>query len=131
MHAYTVHKLSRDDVRLLAYDARSAKFPLLLRMYDCHLTHVPCADCIMPCADCIKVFGRHTPSTRTVSGAYASEFGEDEELTKVIKAVDAFVAQEGRRPRILVAKVMHDITCLAKLTAFVRWDRTDTTADRK
>ncbi|EGD75949.1 methylmalonyl-CoA mutase [Salpingoeca rosetta] len=52
-----------------------------------------------------KVWGRHQAPTRTVSGAYATEFGESEELQAVISVVEAFEEREGRRPRILVAKV--------------------------
>jgi methylmalonyl-CoA mutase len=52
-----------------------------------------------------KVFGRHTANDRLVSGAYKSEYGDAEELQVVMKRVDAFVEAEGRRPRILVAKM--------------------------
>lgn len=55
-----------------------------------------------------KVFGRHTASDRMVSGAYRSEYGEDSEIDRVIKRVEKFAENEGRRPRILVAKVGQD-----------------------
>jgi len=55
-----------------------------------------------------KVFGRHLASNRMVSGAYKSEFGEVDELKVVMDKVEAFVEAEGRRPRILVAKVGQD-----------------------
>jgi len=55
-----------------------------------------------------KVFGRHVASDRLVSGAYKNEFGETDEISSVISAVDAFAADEGRRPRILVAKMGQD-----------------------
>lgn len=56
-----------------------------------------------------KVFGRHVASDRMVSGAYKSTFGEeDAEITAVIARVNAFQEQEGRRPRILVAKMGQD-----------------------
>lgn len=42
------------------------------------------------------------------SGAYKSEYGESDELTKVMARVEEFVSGEGRRPRILVAKVGQD-----------------------
>eukprot|EP00730_Choanoeca_flexa_P007528 TRINITY_DN12347_c1_g10_i2.p1 TRINITY_DN12347_c1_g10~~TRINITY_DN12347_c1_g10_i2.p1 ORF type:complete len:725 (+),score=219.02 TRINITY_DN12347_c1_g10_i2:54-2228(+) len=55
-----------------------------------------------------KVWGRHTPSTQTVSGAYVTEFGEADEIKTVMAAVNGFAEEEGRRPRILVAKMGQD-----------------------
>lgn len=55
-----------------------------------------------------EVFGRHVASGRMVSGAYKTEFGEDNELQVVMDRVKGFVELEGRRPRILVAKVGQD-----------------------
>ncbi|KAL8585879.1 hypothetical protein ACOMHN_019294 [Nucella lapillus] len=55
-----------------------------------------------------EVFGRHVASDRMVSGAYKSEFGQEEEILQVIKRVEIFNEREGRRPRILVAKVGQD-----------------------
>lgn len=55
-----------------------------------------------------KVFGRHVASDRMVSGAYKTEFGEEDEISKVIKRVERYQENEGRRPRILVAKVGQD-----------------------
>ena len=57
-----------------------------------------------------QVWGRHTASTQTVNGAYAAEYGEDDvELQDVMAAINAFAEEEGRRPRILVAKVIEEI----------------------
>ncbi|KAK7508671.1 hypothetical protein BaRGS_00000237, partial [Batillaria attramentaria] len=53
-------------------------------------------------------FGRHVASDRMVSGAYRSEFAEEAEIDKVMKRVETFLSREGRRPRILVAKVGQD-----------------------
>lgn len=55
-----------------------------------------------------EAFGRHVANNRMVSGAYKSEFAEADELQAVIDKVEAFVEAEGRRPRILVAKVGQD-----------------------
>jgi methylmalonyl-CoA mutase len=52
-----------------------------------------------------QVWGRHVASTQTVSGAYVTEFGETAEITSVMHAIAQFEEEEGRRPRILVAKV--------------------------
>lgn len=52
--------------------------------------------------------GRHVASDRMVSGAYKTEFGESDEINECMKKVEAFVEQEGRRPRILVAKMGQD-----------------------
>ncbi|XP_053373041.1 methylmalonyl-CoA mutase, mitochondrial-like isoform X3 [Mercenaria mercenaria] len=55
-----------------------------------------------------KVYGRHVASDRMVSGAYKTEYGADDEISKIIKRVERFQENEGRRPRILVAKVGQD-----------------------
>lgn len=56
-----------------------------------------------------KVYGRHVAEVKTVSGVYASEVGKGaESVDRVLKAVDAFEAVEGRRPRILIAKMGQD-----------------------
>ena len=43
-----------------------------------------------------------------VSGAYVTEYGDREEIDKALKKVQDFEEKEGRRPRILVAKVGED-----------------------
>lgn len=55
-----------------------------------------------------KVFGRHMASDRLVSGAYKTEYGDTDEINHVMARVEEFLASEGRRPRILVAKVGQD-----------------------
>eukprot|EP00095_Tigriopus_kingsejongensis_P009809 snap_masked-scaffold239_size242058-processed-gene-0.6 protein:Tk09809 transcript:snap_masked-scaffold239_size242058-processed-gene-0.6-mRNA-1 annotation:"hypothetical protein DAPPUDRAFT_311841" len=55
-----------------------------------------------------KHFGRHVANDRLVSGAYRTEYGEAEEIQAVTKKIEVFVQDEGRRPRILVAKMGQD-----------------------
>ncbi len=55
-----------------------------------------------------KVYGRHRAVIRTISGVYRSEAGQGGNITKVIKATEEFEKAEGRRPRILVAKMGQD-----------------------
>src|SRR6266705_2427113 len=56
-----------------------------------------------------KVFGRHRAETRAISGIYKQEVGAmSDTVARVQKLVAAFEADEGRRPRILVAKVGQD-----------------------
>jgi methylmalonyl-CoA mutase len=56
-----------------------------------------------------KVFGRHRAETRAISGVYKQEVGAmSDTVARVQKLVAAFEADEGRRPRILVAKVGQD-----------------------
>ncbi|KAL4222157.1 hypothetical protein ACF0H5_018197 [Mactra antiquata] len=55
-----------------------------------------------------KVYGRHVASDRMVSGAYKTEYGAEDDITRVIKRVEKYQETEGRRPRILVAKVGQD-----------------------
>jgi len=55
-----------------------------------------------------KVWGRHTAVIRTISGVYSQEFAVKDEVTEVRAMADAFAKNEGRRPRILVAKMGQD-----------------------
>jgi methylmalonyl-CoA mutase len=55
-----------------------------------------------------KVYGRHQAVIRTISGVYKREAGSDEAVRKVLDATAKFAEDEGRRPRILVAKMGQD-----------------------
>ena len=55
-----------------------------------------------------KVFGRHAGRIRTISGVYAKEAGAGPAVTRAREAVAEFAAEEGRQPRILVAKMGQD-----------------------
>ncbi|MBW2734070.1 MAG: methylmalonyl-CoA mutase [Deltaproteobacteria bacterium] len=54
------------------------------------------------------VFGRHTAEIRTISGVYQGEFVGTEALQDVQKLTDAFALREGRRPRMMIAKLGQD-----------------------
>ncbi len=55
-----------------------------------------------------KVFGRHAGRIRIISGVYAKEAGAGPAVTRAREAVAEFAAEEGRQPRILVAKMGQD-----------------------
>jgi len=55
-----------------------------------------------------NVWGRHTAVIRTISGVYSREFAVKDEVSTVRALSDAFAKSEGRRPRILVAKMGQD-----------------------
>nr|BFE61792.1 methylmalonyl-CoA mutase [Dactylosporangium thailandense] len=55
-----------------------------------------------------KVFGRHTAQIRTISGVYRDEAAGAGNVERARAATDAFADDEGRRPRILVAKMGQD-----------------------
>lgn len=55
-----------------------------------------------------KVFGRHRAEIKTLSGVYKREVGMTDAVARVLKLVAAFEQDEGRRPRILVAKIGQD-----------------------
>jgi len=55
-----------------------------------------------------RVAGRHKAVIRSITGVYSSEFGEAEEMDRVREMADEFEAVEGRRPRILIAKMGQD-----------------------
>jgi methylmalonyl-CoA mutase len=56
-----------------------------------------------------KVWGRHVAQIRSINGVYKSTVGEEaDDLVEVQKLADAFEKNEGRRPRILIAKMGQD-----------------------
>ena len=55
------------------------------------------------------VYGRHKAEIRSISGVYGSEVGEETDTVRTVRnLVDKFSEREGRRPRILVAKMGQD-----------------------
>ncbi|MDO8933151.1 MAG: methylmalonyl-CoA mutase family protein, partial [Rhodocyclaceae bacterium] len=56
-----------------------------------------------------KVWGRHRANNQTVSGVYAAAYGEGNNTMDDLKTlIDEFAAAEGRRPRLMVAKLGQD-----------------------
>ncbi|MEO3790257.1 methylmalonyl-CoA mutase [Nonomuraea sp. B10E15] len=55
-----------------------------------------------------RVFGRHAEQVRTISGVYRDESGPSAAIERVRQACADFERAEGRRPRILVAKMGQD-----------------------
>lgn len=55
-----------------------------------------------------KVSGRHKAVIRSISGVYSSNFSDDELIKEVKQMTEEFLENEGRRPRILVAKMGQD-----------------------
>jgi methylmalonyl-CoA mutase len=55
-----------------------------------------------------KVSGRHKAIIRSISGVYSSNYSDEEEIKKVQKMTNEFLELEGRRPRILIAKMGQD-----------------------
>ncbi|WP_100402395.1 methylmalonyl-CoA mutase [Bacillus sp. FJAT-42315] len=60
-------------------------------------------------SDAIEIIsGRHKAVIRSVSGVYSSNFSDEEQIEEVKRMTDEFNEQEGRRPRILIAKMGQD-----------------------
>jgi methylmalonyl-CoA mutase len=55
-----------------------------------------------------EVFGRYTAQIRTIGGVYSAEAGDDQGVKEAQRLVEDFEEAEGRRPRILVAKMGQD-----------------------
>ena len=68
-----------------------------------------------------EVFGRHKAETQTISGVYSSESKQDPDYINALELSDKFADLEGRRPRIMVAKMGqdgHDIGAKVIATSF-------------
>ncbi|MFF0146842.1 methylmalonyl-CoA mutase [Amycolatopsis sulphurea] len=55
-----------------------------------------------------KMWGRHSGQIRTISGVYREEVGKSDNVEKARELVEKFAEAEGRRPRLLVAKMGQD-----------------------
>jgi methylmalonyl-CoA mutase len=55
-----------------------------------------------------QVFTRHRAQIRAVSGVYGSQYEGDEGFRRVQRQIELFAREEGRRPRMLVAKLGQD-----------------------
>lgn len=55
-----------------------------------------------------KVYGRYKAVIRSISGVYSSESKDDNSFRKACELADKFAAMEGRRPRIMIAKMGQD-----------------------
>jgi methylmalonyl-CoA mutase len=55
-----------------------------------------------------KSFGRHRAEIRSISGVYGGAYEGDNEFAAIRGEVEAFAKEEGRRPRMLVAKMGQD-----------------------
>jgi methylmalonyl-CoA mutase len=55
-----------------------------------------------------EVFGRYRAQIRAVNGVYGGQSQDDEAFRRVQREIEAFAREEGRRPRMLVAKLGQD-----------------------
>ena len=55
-----------------------------------------------------KVAGRHKAMIRSISGVYSSAYSNEEEIDEVKEMTEEFLENEGRSPRILMAKMGQD-----------------------
>ncbi|KAB7730369.1 methylmalonyl-CoA mutase [Rudanella paleaurantiibacter] len=55
-----------------------------------------------------KAFGRHKATIRAVSGVYSAEVSDDENFAAARQMANQFAELDGRRPRILIAKMGQD-----------------------
>ena len=53
-------------------------------------------------------FGRHKADTKLISGVYSKEVKDDDTFAKAQKLADKFAELEGRRPRVMIAKMGQD-----------------------
>jgi methylmalonyl-CoA mutase len=55
-----------------------------------------------------EAWGRYHAANQTVTGVYGAAFAKDQAWQQLVREVDAFAAGEGRRPRVLIAKLGQD-----------------------
>ena len=57
---------------------------------------------------CEKIVGRYKAVIRTISGVYSSESKKDADFARACELTEEFAKKEGRRPRIMIAKMGQD-----------------------
>ena len=57
---------------------------------------------------CEKIVGRYKATIRTISGVYSSETKNDSDFERASALTEQFAKKEGRRPRIMIAKMGQD-----------------------
>ncbi|MES2151899.1 MAG: methylmalonyl-CoA mutase [Pseudomonadota bacterium] len=55
-----------------------------------------------------QAWGRHRATIQSVSGVYGAAFVDDQEWGMLKQTIEAFAAEHGRRPRIMIAKLGQD-----------------------
>ena len=55
-----------------------------------------------------KIYGRHSLSTKTISGIYGKSIKKTDELSSIENHIQKFIDKMGRRPRMLVVKMGQD-----------------------
>ena len=87
------HDLRRDEQNLLALAVSAARERATLGEISMALE---------------EAFGRHKAEIKSFTGVYSKEIKEDESFKKAQKLADQFAKGEGRRPRIMIAKMGQD-----------------------
>lgn len=101
-------KQSLEQLRQIARDSTTGQGNLLEASVDAARHRCTLGEISQALED---VFSRHVADSRLVSGAYRQTFDDQkqkDELKHVIQRVEKFAKVEGRRPRILVAKLGQD-----------------------
>ncbi len=98
-------KKTREALALIAEAAKSGKGNLLALAVDAARERASLGEISSAMEE---AFGRHKATIRSISGVYSKEAKMDENFIKAQKLSDEFAALEGRRPRIMVAKMGQD-----------------------
>lgn len=104
-------KAERDPVAVgqslanLAEIAATGKGNLLAAAVDCARNRATLGEISMAME---KSFGRYQATIRSISGVYSAESMNDDDFEKARELADRFAKLEGRRPRIMVAKMGQD-----------------------
>jgi len=94
------------DAALAALEAGARGSENLLALT---ITAVRARATVGECSDALeRVFGRHSATEHAISGVYGAEYGTDGGFARIRREVEEFARDQGRRPRMLVAKLGQD-----------------------
>ncbi len=89
----------------LAESARTGKGNLLELAVECARERASLGEISLAMEN---TFGRHQATIRSISGVYSAESMSDKDFEKAMEMVESFAKLEGRRPRIMIAKMGQD-----------------------
>jgi methylmalonyl-CoA mutase len=95
----------KNTLQALEDAARNGNGNLLALAIDCARVRASLGEISMVMEN---VYGRHQATIRSISGVYSSESMNDSDFEKAKELVETFAKLEGRRPRIMIAKMGQD-----------------------
>ncbi|MDG3003555.1 methylmalonyl-CoA mutase [Paludisphaera mucosa] len=91
-----------DELAMVAHDGKGNLLEAAVKAVRLRATVGEISDALE------KIWGRFRANNQVISGVYGAAFGKDQEWDELKSDVEKFAAEEGRRPRVMIAKLGQD-----------------------